>query len=90
MRGSSIAVVLIVVLLVGLQLVVVVELVGADHQVAHSLIGRQGDRQRWGLVALLAAPLQGQAHRIGMGHLTGQGLGDPRLEIGGTIAIEQA
>jgi hypothetical protein len=42
------------------------------------------------LVTLLAAALQRQAHRVGMGHVTPEGFGDPRLQLGDAVAIEQA
>jgi hypothetical protein len=79
--------VILVVLPGRLQLVVVIELMGGDQPVAHSLIRRQVDRQRWGL---LTAALQGQAHRVGMGHVTAKGLGDSCRKLGGAVAIEQA
>jgi len=56
------------------QTVVVGEVVGADGTVA--LLQRLGQLQAdgRGQVARLAPALQGQAHRVGMVHATGQGL----------------
>src|ERR1700722_381104 len=72
-----------------LQLVIDLEGVCPHRLVARLDMRRQGEGNRWGLLAVIAAAFERQANRVGMRHITLKGLDDGAIELARPIALPQ-
>src|SRR5215467_925076 len=72
-----------------LEFVVGVETVRDDGRILRAYMLGQGDGDRGRGLALLTAPLEDQAHGIGVRHVTLERLEDRLLQLGGAVAGEQ-
>ena len=75
--------------MVVLELVIAIESVRLDRVIALLDVLGQAERHRRGKTAILAATLQGQAHRVGVRHITLECILEGGLQLGGPIAIER-
>ena len=71
------------------QLVIDLEGVRPHRFVARLDMRRQGEGDRRGLLAVIAAAFERKANRVGMGHITLQGLDDGGIELARPIALQQ-
>jgi hypothetical protein len=70
------------------QLVVGLEGMRPHRLVAGLDMRRQGEGDRWRLLAVVAAAFEGQANRVGMRHTPLEHLVDGSIELAGAIALQ--